>query len=489
MASFIKPSGLSKLWAAAGTKVDPGAAKTGIGWVVELPPYQYQNWLDNKQDTFIAHSNQHGIPEWDTETEYQGGLSYTKGSNGVIYKCLQTHTNIDPVNPLNNLYWARAFEDYGSVATVQSALTSHIANYQTLAGISNVVAARNNLSVWSKSESDSRFAYKAGSSSQVFAVSTATQPEHAVRLSQVQALLVAATESVTGVIRIATSGEVSSGTNDTKAVTPLKLASQYLSKAGNLAGLANVATARSNLGLGTAATQNLSAFLQPSNNLSEISSPTIARSNLGLQTTATTALNLFLLKADNLAGLTNVNTARTNLELGSSATRNVGTTANTVAAGDDSRIVTAVPNTRTVSAGNGLTGGGALTSNLSLNIGTPSSVSASSSNSVTATSHTHAFDVNSFFGNRSLGATGYYEFPGGFKVQWGVASIGGGANQTTNVTFPQAFSSEVFGVQCTYRQNTDNDGDSHWVQNESVTGFTLGNDGAANSVFWFAYGV
>ncbi|EJP3174570.1 tail fiber protein [Salmonella enterica] len=46
-----------------------------------------------------------------------------------------------------------------------------------------------------------------------------------------------------------------------------------------------------------------------------------------------------LAKERNLADLTNVPLARQSLQLGNSATRNVGTTANTVAAGDDARII------------------------------------------------------------------------------------------------------------------------------------------------------
>lgn len=49
-----------------------------------------------------------------------------------------------------------------------------------------------------------------------------------------------------------------------------------------------------------------------------------------------------LTKAGNLAGLADKPTARSNLDLGNSATRSVGTTAGTVAAGDDSRIVNAL---------------------------------------------------------------------------------------------------------------------------------------------------
>lgn len=49
--------------------------------------------------------------------------------------------------------------------------------------------------------------------------------------------------------------------------------------------------------------------------------------------------NARLAKERNLADLTNIPLARQSLQLGSSATRNVGTTANTVAAGDDARII------------------------------------------------------------------------------------------------------------------------------------------------------
>lgn len=55
--------------------------------------------------------------------------------------------------------------------------------------------------------------------------------------------------------------------------------------------------------------------------------------------------------------------------LGDAAFLDVGTTAGTVAAGDDSRIVNAVPNTRQVISGGGLTGGGNLTADRTLAVG------------------------------------------------------------------------------------------------------------------------
>jgi hypothetical protein len=90
-----------------------------------------------------------------------------------------------------------------------------------------------------------------------------------------------------------------------------------------------------------------------------------------------------------------------------------GTTGTTVALGNDSRIANGqtaygwgnhasagyalnsalsgyVPTTRTITAGNGLTGGGTLSANRTLTLGTPSNITLSSTNSVTSSSHTHA---------------------------------------------------------------------------------------------------
>jgi hypothetical protein len=50
---------------------------------------------------------------------------------------------------------------------------------------------------------------------------------------------------------------------------------------------------------------------------------------------------------------------------------------------------------RSVIAGNGLSGGGALTSNRTVTLGTPGNITATSTNSVTETSHTHNLDINS----------------------------------------------------------------------------------------------
>lgn len=69
-----------------------------------------------------------------------------------------------------------------------------------------------------------------------------------------------------------------------------------------------------------------------------------------------------------------------------------------------------VPTGRTITAGNGLTGGGDLSANRSFTLGTPTSVTNTSTNSVTTTSHTHelvltAADLNGIYGYTPVNPT------------------------------------------------------------------------------------
>jgi trimeric autotransporter adhesin len=66
---------------------------------------------------------------------------------------------------------------------------------------------------------------------------------------------------------------------------------------------------------------------------------------------------------------------------------------------------------RSVIAGNGLTGGGAMTADRTLTLGTPTSITDSSTNSVTSTSHTHALSggsIRSLIATSSQGNLGTY---------------------------------------------------------------------------------
>ncbi len=96
--------------------------------------------------------------------------------------------------------------------------------------------------------------------------------------------------------------------------------SGFLLKSGNLSGLSSPSAARSNLGLGSAATEDINSILTASNNLSDVQDVTASRFHLGLGTMATETATDYLSKAGNLSGLASASTARTNLGLGSAAT-------------------------------------------------------------------------------------------------------------------------------------------------------------------------
>lgn len=457
MANIAKPTNLNVIWASTGTKVDPGNSKTNIGWVVQLPPYEYQNWVDNRQDTAIAHFNQHGIPEWDANTEYQGNLSYTQGSNGIIYKCIRTNINLDPTNSNNSLSWVRAFEDYGSVQVVQSALTAHLNNYATLAGISNTVLARANLSVYSRSESNANYAFKGGTATIPFLVGEATQPQHAVPLAQINSLLTPATASSYGTTIYATTSETNTGEIDNKAITPLKAATIYLSKSGNLAGLTNTTTARGNLGLGSIATRNASEFLAASNNLSEVV-PATARANLGLTSTATRSEDYFLRSQNNLADVSDKAAGRANLGL--------------------TALAVADPTAYMVKAENlaGLSNLATARANLGLadSVLYPSTTWLNRTSNLSDLTNTQAArnslglgnlatrDVFGVTGNLDLTAlvsqNGYQKLPTGLIIQWG--STTAPPNGGVQVTFPIPFPNTGFIGLATfggfgYNLNTD----------------------------------
>ncbi|UAV84555.1 tail fiber protein [Pseudomonas phage PHB09] len=488
--NITKPIGLSNIWANGGTKKDPGAAKVNIGWVVQLPPYEYQNWVDNRQDQAIAHISQHGIPEWDSQTEYQGLLSYTQGSNGIIYKCIQTNTNKDPANILNDQYWSQAFETYGAVAVVSAALADHIRNYQTLAGIGNVGTARANLSVYSKTESDTRFASLNGSASQVFSVGVATQPQHAVRLSQVSGLVTQATEADLGVVRLATNGVVESGTDNTTVITPLKAATVYLKKSANLGGLPNVSQARLNLGLGSAATYSITSFLQPGNNLGDIPNKQAARDNLGLTSSATRTEDYFVRTGLNLSDLPSKSASRSNLGLGSAATYNVdsflqpGYNFGDVPDKGAARNNLGLGQLATFSASQVLQPGN--------NLGDLTNVQ-SARNFLglgsAATKNVAGFSGDFDFSSNVGGSSNWYRLPNGLIHQFGSTTI----SNNTRVNFPVAMNAASVQLTIANVQIASNlSNRSVGVGNVDSNGFsatsTFGNSIATVAVFWHATG-
>ena len=266
MSKIVKPD-LTYQWASAagGGSVAPNSTKIQTGHIVEKPNYEYMNWLQNRQDTSIAYTFQMGVPEWDALVEYQYHANYKSyvQRNGLVYKALQVGTNKDPATEA--AYWALSSDNYGSAATVQTNLNTHITNYGTLASLSNAATARSNLSVYSTTQVDSALALKAllaGSSSQLFsaangtagyevvnksqldtglatkapvagnaaqefAVATATVGNSAVNKTQFDAKTGQATTTNLGITRAATQAEVNALTNTTEYVAPATAAAAH----------------------------------------------------------------------------------------------------------------------------------------------------------------------------------------------------------------------------------------------------------------------
>lgn len=107
MAEYTLPSDLNLQWASSGDILKPSDTKVQQGWAPEIPPRQWFNWLDNRQDQAIAHIAQHGIAVWSSTLEYQAGKSYVQGSDGLVYKALTTNTNVNPVTDVAG-NWAKS---------------------------------------------------------------------------------------------------------------------------------------------------------------------------------------------------------------------------------------------------------------------------------------------------------------------------------------------------------------------------------------------
>ena len=164
MAIFNKPE-FNSVWATTGTKIDPGVAKIGIGWVVEIPPHEYANWLENRRDAMLAHLNQAGIPAWDSTAEYQANKSYVQGaSTGVVYKCLITNTGVNPELDIQG-NWEVAFQRSGE-ALLKS---------QNLADVPNKAQARVNLGIATTADYDARYLIKSQNLADVPNKATARQ--------------------------------------------------------------------------------------------------------------------------------------------------------------------------------------------------------------------------------------------------------------------------------------------------------------------------
>ncbi len=219
MAEFIKPLGLEKIWSSVGVKTPaPDDTKIATGWIVEIPPREYFNYIEYKQDQMLAHINQHGICSWDINTNYMATISYVQGTNGLIYQSKTDHAGVNPVSEsgastsTGGTNWKLAFYSAAEVYTKVETDAKYLSKAANMADIPNASTARANLGVYSSSEVLALYNKKSANLSDV-----------ASSLTAFNNVKQAATDSYTGVAQFASDAELLAGSVTNKFVAPSKL--------------------------------------------------------------------------------------------------------------------------------------------------------------------------------------------------------------------------------------------------------------------------
>lgn len=103
-----KPSlaeGLSRVWAASGSRTDPDTQEIGKfanGWNAETPPFEAMNFIQHYTTKLLAHLVERGVLEWDSNTIYvEGSVVVSPVNRGIYLQIISTPgANFEPsVNP------------------------------------------------------------------------------------------------------------------------------------------------------------------------------------------------------------------------------------------------------------------------------------------------------------------------------------------------------------------------------------------------------
>lgn len=136
MADITKPI-FGTVWAVSGEKLPPTEVKIQGGWIQEMMPYQYQNFLQNRVDNAITYILQKGVPEWDASQEYTANKSVVTYS-GQLYMALTTNTNVLPIVTAS---WKKLSVTFGTNGAIPITLGG--------TGATNAADARTNLGIGS----------------------------------------------------------------------------------------------------------------------------------------------------------------------------------------------------------------------------------------------------------------------------------------------------------------------------------------------------
>lgn len=116
---YTKPDYSNGIWAFEGAIVAPNEDKVASGHVVERPPFEVSNYIENRQDQGIAYLFQQGIATWDNVLSYPVGALVKR--SGMIYRALVENTDADPT--LNTSIWERAFQTFNEGVTLANRVT------------------------------------------------------------------------------------------------------------------------------------------------------------------------------------------------------------------------------------------------------------------------------------------------------------------------------------------------------------------------------
>lgn len=122
MTRYVRPD-MANVWASealAGDIEAPTDAKIREGWVAQIPPHEWENFIQRRQDEALAYALQTGVPEWSNTTSYfVSPVSYVQGSNGRIYSAVADSVGQNPTSD-SGTYWKQAFAEYGSDYSVST---------------------------------------------------------------------------------------------------------------------------------------------------------------------------------------------------------------------------------------------------------------------------------------------------------------------------------------------------------------------------------
>lgn len=104
--AIAKPD-MSLLWGESGINVvQPANQQIIDGWVAEKPPYQTENWVQNRSDVYLKHIDSKGVPEWGSISEYDIGSMAMYGNQ--LWESLQD-SNVNHI-PTDGAGWWQSWQ-------------------------------------------------------------------------------------------------------------------------------------------------------------------------------------------------------------------------------------------------------------------------------------------------------------------------------------------------------------------------------------------